>query len=57
MAGPLDWAGDEMRKEADEQGVFEQRPGGLEFALVDVDDVGDLLKGIEGDRRRQDDLP
>ena len=57
MAGPLDGAGDQVREEADEKGVVEQRAGGLEFALVDVDDIGDLLKGVEGDGWRQNDLP
>ena len=28
MAGPLDWARDQMGKEADEEGVFEQRLAG-----------------------------
>ena len=57
MAGPLDWAGDQVREQADEQGVVEQEPAGSSLPLVDVDDVGDLLKGVEGDRRREDDLP
>ena len=44
-----------MREQADEQRVFDQRIGRLEFAVVHVDDVCDLLEGVERDARRQQD--
>ncbi len=57
VRGPLNRAGDQMRKEADEQRVVHQRIGGAQLAPVDVDDVGDFLKGVEGDRWWQHDAP
>ena len=57
MSWSLNGAGDQVREEADEQGVLDQRIGGLRFALIDIGYISDLLEGVERDRRRQDDLP
>src|SRR6266513_63357 len=53
MARTLNRTSDEVRKEADEKGVVDERPGWLELPLVHVDDVGDLLECVERDAGRQ----
>ena len=42
-----------MREQRDEQGVVYEGVCRLELAVVNVDDVGDLLERVEGDPRRQ----
>ena len=49
-----DGAGDEMGEEADEEEVGE-RALRLGFALAEIDEVGDLREGEEGDAERKDD--
>ena len=49
-----DGAGDEMGEEADEEEVGEEVLR-LGFALAEIDEVGDLREGEEGDAQRKDD--
>ena len=55
MPGPLNWAGDQMGKQADEQSVFDKRFRRCESAFIDVHNVGDFLKRIERDAGRKKD--
>src|SRR5258708_7100689 len=57
VRGALDGAGDQVRKQADEKGGFDDRSRGLQFSLIDINDVSDFLKGVEGDSGREDDSP
>ena len=40
----LNRSGDQMREQADEQCIVDQRLRGLELAVVDIDEVGQFLK-------------
>ena len=51
-----DRTGDELVKEAHKEQELERRPSGGNLAAIDVDHVGDGLKGIEGDADRQRDI-
>ena len=55
MARPLNRTGNEVRKQADEERVVDERSRGLQFALVDIDDVGNFLKCIKRDPGRKQD--
>ena len=56
VGGPLDGPGHELGEEGDEGGEADGISGGLEVAAVDVDGVGEGLKGVEGDADGQDDM-
>ena len=49
-----DRPGDQLREEEDEQDEVPKAPG-RRLAEVNVGQIGDLLKGEEGDAERQDD--
>src|SRR5712692_445761 len=53
----LDGASDQVRKKANEEGVLNNRLSRLELSMVDVYYIGDFLKGVEGNARRQKNLP
>ena len=53
VAGPLNRTGDQVGKQADEQGVVDERFGRLELSLIDVDDVSDFLERVKGYAWRQ----
>ena len=53
---PFDGAGHQLRKERDEHGEVEKGMPGLDPAAVDVDGVGERLKGVEGDANGQKDV-
>ena len=49
----LDWTGDQMREQTNEQAIIQERTGGWKLARVHVHDVGNFLKGVERDARRK----
>ena len=49
-------AGDELVKEAHKEQELERRAGGGDLAAIDIDHIGNGLKGVEGDADRQRDL-
>ena len=53
MRRPLDGAGDQMREQADEERVVEERLGRFHLFPVDVDDVRKLLERVERNAGRQ----
>jgi len=54
VRGPLDRAGDQMRKKRDKQAIVYERPGWLKFSFINIDDIGHLLEGVERDSGGQD---
>src|SRR6476660_8360058 len=54
MPGPLDRAGNQVREQADEETILEKGPGSLNPPLVNVHNIGDLLKRIKRDAGRKD---
>src|SRR5579862_6111515 len=57
MRRALNGSRNQMREQADEQCIVHERAGGLELAMIYVNDVSDFLKGVERDSRRQNDGP
>ena len=55
MSGSLNRARNQMWEQADEQGVIDEGPRWLDAFLIDVDDIGDLLKGVERNAGWKDD--
>src|SRR4029077_3688052 len=51
MPRPLYRAGNQMREQADEESIVEERFGSLNPALVDIHDVGDFLEGVKRNAR------
>src|SRR5439155_8237893 len=49
----LNRPGYQMREQANKQAVRGERPGRIESALVDVDDISNFLERVEGDAGRQ----
>ena len=54
--GAHDRAGDQLRKESDEEGEVGEAPDCLDLAAVDVERIADALKRVEADAERQDDF-
>jgi hypothetical protein len=54
--GPHDGAGDKLREQGYENHVVEQVVAGRSLAPINVHDVTDTLKGVEGDARGEDDI-
>jgi hypothetical protein len=55
VAGPLNRASDQVREQTDEQSVIDEGFGSLNSSLVDVDNIGDFLKGVERNARWEND--
>jgi len=55
VAGALNGASNQMRKQADEQRVVDERFCGGKLSLIYIDDVGDFLERVKRNSWRQDD--
>src|SRR5438552_2442208 len=51
----LNGPGNQVGTEIDVKTIIQKRIGGRDFALINIDDVGDLFKGVERNSRRKDD--
>src|SRR5262249_57271706 len=56
LAAAHDGPRDELREEGHEGGELERRAAGLQALVVDIDDVGQLLEGVEGDAERKQEM-
>src|SRR5262249_22088553 len=55
VGGALDGTGNQVREQADEQSVIEERSGSFNPAFVDIHDISDFLKCIKRNSRWKDD--
>jgi hypothetical protein len=45
-----------VRKQTDEERILDETVGRFDLAVINIDDLDNFLKRVEGDARRQNDL-
>ena len=56
IAGAHDWPRDQLREKRDGESEIAQRTRRLHHAAIDVERVGERVKGVEGDADGQKDI-